>query len=353
MTYFYGHLFAADPEIRAMFPAAMSAQRQSLHRALRRIAAGPDTAGAGAADPGLTEYLAALGRAHRKFGVRKEHYDAFRAALEATFRRYPPDAPGWSPAAWAAAFDKAAEVMIGAAADDAARAPAWWTAEVIESELPTPHVTVLTLRPDQPLRYLPGQHIAVQTPHWPRVWRCYSIANAPREDGILTLHVRAIPGGLVSTALLHAAPGDTIVLGPAEGAMTADLDSGRDVLCLAGGTGLAPLKAIAEAIGQAGGGGRQREITLYFGARTAADLYDLPSLRAMEAGYPALRVLTATSQERAPQTVHAAIPDLAAKAPWEGRDVYISGPDAMIVTTAAMLGDLGVPAERLHYDLPA
>jgi NAD(P)H-flavin reductase/hemoglobin-like flavoprotein len=338
MTYFYGHLFAAEPEIRAVFPAAMDAQRQRFYRALCRIAAtGPGR---------LTSDLAALGRGHRKYGVRKEHYDAFRASLQATFRRFAPQAR------WEDAFDRAVDVMVAAAEEDAADAPAWWTAEVIDRRTPVPQVAVLTLRPDAPLSYLPGQHVSVQTPHWPRVWRRYSIANAPREDGTLTIHVRAVPGGLVSTSLLHASPGDTLVLGRAEGTMTADTASSRDVLCLAGGTGLAPVKAIAEAIGRTSFPGSRREITLYFGARTEYFLYDLPALRAMELDYPWLQVVPVTSDQAGLDIMHGAIPDIVAATPWTDRDVYISGPDPMIVNTVSALRNLGAPPERLHYDLP-
>jgi len=338
MTYFYGHLFAAESEIRAMFPAAMDTQRQRFYRALCRILA---------SEPGqLADDLAALGRAHRKYGVRKEHYDSFRTALQATFRRFAPDVQ------WEGSFDHAANAMIAAAEQDAAQAPAWWTAEVTECETPVPHVAVLTLRPDAPLPYLPGQHITVQTPRWPRVWRRYSIANAPREDGTLTLHVRAVPGGLVSTSLLHARPGDTLVLGPAEGAMIADTESERNVLCLAGGTGLAPIKAIIEAIARASGSRRRRKIALYFGARNSYALYDMRALRAMELDYPRLHVVPVMSEHAGPDITHGTIADIAATTPWTKRDVYISGPDAMIVSTVSALRDLGAQRERLHYDLP-
>jgi len=47
----------------------------------------------------------------------------------------------------------------------------------------------------------PGQYLSVQTPHWPRLWRRYSVANAPRPDGTLRLLVRAIAGGLGNAAL--------------------------------------------------------------------------------------------------------------------------------------------------------
>ncbi len=352
MTYFYAHLFAAEPEISAMFPAAMHVQRQRFYRVLcqitARLADCPDGTDAGPPeDPEFTSYLAELGRAHRKFGVRKEHYASFRAALRATADKFAPRRPADQ---WESAFDRAAEIMIGAAQEDAARAPAWWTAEVTGHEQRTPQVAVLTVQPQEPFAYLPGQHLSVQTPRWPRLWRRYSVANAPRADGTLTLHVRAVAGGLVSTTLVHhTAPGDIVLLGRAEGTMTAGTESGRPVLCLAGGTGLAPLKAIAEAIT---GSGERREIVLYHGARSESELYDLPALRRMELEFPWLEVIPVTSQERAAGTRHGTIPALAARAGVQDRDVYVSGPDAMIARTVQVLRTLGVPAARLRYDLP-
>ncbi len=335
-----------------MFPADMHTQRQRLYAALRQIAAMPPEMVSGTADDddGLTAYLSALGRAHRKFGVRKDHYPAVRSALRVTADRFTPPGKDAGNQDWEAAVDRAAEIMIAAAEEDAAHAPAWWTAEVTGHQLRTPQVAVLTVQPSEPFPYLAGQHLSVQTPRWPRLWRNYSIANAPRPDGSLTLHVRAIAGGLVSTTLVHhLRTGDILLLGRAEGQMTADTESQRPVLCLAGGTGLAPLKAIAEAVT---GTRQRRDIVLYHGARTESELYDLPALRQMELDFPWLQVIPATSQERAGGTRHGAIPLLAAHADWKDREVYVSGPDQMIVETVAALRALGVPAGLLHYDLP-
>src|SRR5438067_949447 len=91
----------------------------------------------------------------------------------------------------------------------------------------------------------------------------------------------------VSPVLVHQVrAGDPLVLGAPAGAMIADTNSDRDVLCLAGGTGLAPLKAIIEALISAPDPGRHREIVLYYGARRHQDLYDLPALQEMELLYP-------------------------------------------------------------------
>jgi NAD(P)H-flavin reductase len=348
MTYFYGHLFAIEPQTRAMFPPAMDAQRTRFYQALSRIVlSGGDTAQ-------LTAYLEGLGRAHRKFGVDKEHYDAFRQAIIATWQRYAPHA--WTDAAadaWDDLYDRAAGIMIDAAERDAQQAPPWWLAEIVKHEVRASDVAVLTLAPSQPLRYVPGQHVSVQTPRWPRLWRNYSIANRPREDGTVTIHVRAVPGGLVSAALVHhVAVGDTLLLGAPAGSMTVDPASGRDVLCLAGGTGLAPVKAIIEEIIGIRGTGRRREIVLYVGARRAAAFYDLPDLEDMEVAYPWLQVIPVVSEEPARDAIHGTIPDVVAQATLEHRDIYVSGPDAMIAKTVSELTNRGTPEDLIHYDCP-
>jgi NAD(P)H-flavin reductase/hemoglobin-like flavoprotein len=306
MTYFYAQLFTMDTEIRAMFPAAMDVQRRRFFAALFKIAAAQ---GSQEDRDQLVPYLRELGRAHRKFGVRERHYEVLRRALIATLQRFA--APSWNETAkhaWETAFNHAASVMIDAAKDDAAQSPAWWIATVTGIERRGPDIAVLTLQPEQSLAYLPGQHISVQTPHWPRLWRTYSIA---------------------------------------------DTQSPRDVLCLAGGTGLAPVKAIIEALVSAPDPGRHREIVLYYGARRHQDLYDLRSLREMEEAYPWLQVIPAVSDEPAHDhdVMYGTIPELAAKATWADRDIYISGPDHMIVRTARTLAERGASSRLIHYDL--
>ena len=346
MAYFYGHLFASEPEIRAMFPAAMGIQHQRFYQALQSRD---------------EEYLAALGRAHRKFGVQEDHFPALRAALLATCRQSRLATPDED--AVLATFDQAARIMLAAARDAARQGPAWWAAEVTSHAMASAGIAILTLRPEEPLPYLPGQHVPVQTPRWPRLWRPYSVACAPRAGrngaaGELALHVRAVPGGLVSTALVrHTRPGDILLLGAAEGAMTPDPDSRRDVLCLGDGTGLAPLLAITEAMAmqasQATDAAGHRGIVVYHGARTAHGLYGLPTLRALAARYPFVKAVPATSGDQVPDAMHGTIPELAPRAWWRDHDIYISGPDAMITATVRALLDAGAPPALLHYDPPA
>ncbi len=348
VTYFYSHLFAIEPSARAMFPPAMDAQRTRFYQALRRVVLSSDN------DGRLTAYLEGLARAHRKFGVQKEHFDAVGRALAATWQRYAPEAwTGAAAVAWEDLFSRAAQLMISAAEQDAEQAPPWWLAEIVAHEARSADLAVLTLQPSQPLPYLPGQHVSIQTPRWPRLWRHYSIANAPREDGTLTIHVRAVPGGLVSGTLVHhVTVGDTLLLGAAAGSMTADLTSQRDILCLAGGTGLAPVKAIIEAVTRAPGTGRRREVVLYHGARHASGLYDQPDLQRLAVSYPWLQVIPVVSEEAALDAIYGTIPRVVAMATWKNRDIYVSGPDEMIAQTVRELKVRGAPEELIRYDCP-
>ncbi|GAA1574843.1 FAD-binding oxidoreductase [Actinomadura kijaniata] len=344
-AYFYGRLFAENPRLRALFPPAMDLQRDRLFHALTRIVWSLDS------PETLSAYLGQLGRDHRKFGVLREHYPAVGDALIATLRRFAADE--WTPeaeAAWREAYRTAAAIMVDSAEQDAAQSPPWWVAEVVEHDRRAPDLAVITLRTAQPLPYRAGQYVTVQTARWPRVWRPYSIANAPRSDGLLRLHVRAVPGGWVSGALVrHTRQGDTVSLGPAMGTMTLDPDGDRDLLLVAGGTGLSPLKAIAEQVIMAG---RRRDVHLVVGARTERDLYDLPDLRLLESSYPSLRVVPVLSDEPDSDGPRGPVSDALERLhDWDGHDAYVSGPADMIRRTVGELQRLGMPLERVHHDL--
>ncbi len=353
VAYFYGRLFAANPELRAMFPAAMDAQRDRLFRALTRIVHSlrkPDA---------METYLCQLGLDHRKYGVQAVHYPAVGQALLATLGKFA--GPQWTPtaeAAWAAAYEHATQLMTAAAREAAQHSPAWWSAEVVGHELRTPSLAVLTVRPDEPFSYQAGQYVSIQSVRWHRVWRPFSVANAPRPDGLLTFHVRAVPGGWVSSALVnHTKVGDRVNLGPPQGAMTLDAGTGDGLYCVAGGSGLAPIKALIEQAIADSEHGRRRMIRLLVGARHEADLYDLPDLWRLEAGYPWLEICTAVSGERAYTGERGMLPEVIARQlPERGADIYLSGPPAMVHKSVRVLQCPELMQWRIHADpadLPA
>ncbi|WP_373308992.1 MULTISPECIES: globin domain-containing protein [Streptomyces] len=336
-SYFYALLFVRHPELRSLFPPAMDTQRDRLLKALLTAAEHLDDA------PVLTAYLQHLGRGHRKYGTQPTHYPAVGEALIGALTRYA--TLTWdeeSEAAWVRTYTTISQIMIDAAAENERLAPAWWHAEVVSHDLRTPDIAVVTLRPDQPYPFLAGQYTTLETPWWPRVWRHYSFASAPRPDGLLTLHVKAVPAGWVSNALVHhARPGDVLRLGPPAGSMTVDHSTDNGLLCLGGGTGIAPIKALVEDVAEHGD---RRPVEVFYGARSGHDLYDIDTMMRLQQTFPWLSVRPVTEDQ-------AQLPDAVRQyGPWNEYEAYLSGPPGMIRRGVDTLRRIGIPAERIRHD---
>ncbi|MFJ3217029.1 globin domain-containing protein [Kitasatospora sp. NPDC086801] len=346
-AHFYALIFLHHPEVRALFPAAMDVQRDRLFRALLAAARSAD-------DPaGLRVYLGALGRGHRRYGTLTGHYGPVGECLVQALARY---AGGrWdaeTELAWRRVYRLVSSIMIEAAEDAARTSPPWWQGEVVRHERRTRDVAVITVRPDQAYPYRAGQYTSVETPWWPRVWRHFSFASAPRPDGLLTFHVKAVQAGWVSNALVHrAAPGDVLRLGPAAGTMTVDHAAGASLLCLGGGTGIAPIRALVEEVAERGT--PVRAVDVFYGARSAADLYELAGLDGLARRLPWLTVrpvLSGTGPAEGALTGE--LPEVVGRfGPWVGREAFLSGPPAMVRRGVGVLLRSGVPAERIRHDL--
>ncbi|WP_424212782.1 globin domain-containing protein [Streptomyces sp. BI20] len=338
-SYFYALLFTEHPNLRAMFPAAMDVQRDRLLTALLTAAEHIDNPEV------LVPYLRRLGSGHRKYGTRSEHYPAVGEALVGALSRHAAEV--WGPeteAAWVRAYTLISQTMIDAAAESERTAPAWWQGEVVSHELRTRDIAVLTVRPDQPYPFLAGQYTSLETPWWPRVWRNYSFASAPRADGLLSFHVKAVPAGWVSTALVrHARPGDVLRLGPPAGSMVVDHSTDNGMLCLGGGTGIAPIKALIEDVAEHG---ERRPMEVFFGARTDGDLYVKDTLLGLQRSHPWLSVRPVVCEGLVGQLPQAA----GEHGPWHAYDAFVSGPPAMIRDEVAALKRIGIPGDRIRFD---
>lgn len=344
--YFFGVLFTTDPSLRDLFPVAMDVQRDRFFQSLLRIGQDIDN------PMTLTPYLQQLGRDHRKYGVRDEHYVSVGIALMAAIRSYTGDL--WTAElaeSWSEAYQHAAGIMIEAARSQATAEPPYWSAQVVQHQRHGSDIAVLTLRPDQPLHFQPGQYISVETMRWPREWRNYSIANAPRSDHTLELHVRAISGGWVSSALVyHTYPGHVLRLGPAIGSMVLDPGSTRPVLCIGGGTGIAPIKALVEQLTRTPYS-RPRPTSVYFGVRRTEDLYELGPLTQLSYTFPWLDVSPVVSDEPDYPGLCGPVAETAAKlTSWDGHEVYLCGPPAMIHHALSVLERTGMPPNAVHFD---
>ncbi len=340
----YGTLFSIAPATRELFPVNMEVQRGRFLRALVHVVQMVDR------PDDLVPFLRQLGRDHRKFGVLPEHYDAMGTALITALRHYAEEK--WTPAvelAWTDALTLIARTMIEAA--DAEQRPAAWTAEVVDHQRLSWDLAVVRVQPSEPVPYRAGQYVSVETPQRPRLWRYLSPANAPRADGMMEFHVRAVPGGWVSRAIVgHAQVGDTWRIGPPMGRMSVDRERDKAVVMISGGTGVAPMRAMVEELARYGA---NPDVRLFFGGRTPDDLYDLDHLLNTAATNPWLTVVPVLENDpgRVAGAEHGTLADVVTRfGAWDDHEVLVCGSPAMIRATVSRMLVAGTPLDRIRYD---
>ena len=201
------------------------------------------------------------------------------------------------------------------------------------------------------LQYLAGQYIDVLMRD--NRWRSFSLANAPRSDKLLTLHIRLAPHGNVSDDVFgHLSEGAQLQIRGPRGGLYLRRRSPRQVVFVTGGTGFAPIKAIIEAMPAEE---FTRPVHLYRGARARRDLYmdDLAGVWSQQ--HPSFHYVSVLSDPQ-PQDdwsgraglVHQAVlddfPSLAEC------DVYTSGPAAMVEAASKSFAERGLEPEHHFSD---
>ncbi|MEJ3655698.1 globin domain-containing protein [Actinomycetes bacterium KLBMP 9759] len=341
--HFYGILFSRAPETRSLFPVNMEVQRSRLLRALVHVVQMVDQ------PDDLIPFLEQLGRDHRKFGVLAAHYDAVGVALISAIRTFSEEA--WTAeveSAWHEAYEMVAAAMSRAA--DAERGPASWRGRIVGHERMGWDLARITVETEEPIPYRAGQYLSVETPQRPRLWRYLSPANAPRRDGVVNFHVRAVDGGWVSRAIVaHSQIGDTWRIGPPMGRMHVDPASGREVLMVAGGTGMAPIKALLEDIAERPDPPRTQ---VFVGGRTWDDLYDFTTLRKLSYSNTWLDVIPVVEKDdSASGAERGTLADVVTRyGAWADHDVLVCGSPPMIRATVSRMLVAGTPLDRIKYD---
>lgn len=209
---------------------------------------------------------------------------------------------------------------------------------------------------EQPLDYLAGQYAALRTPMVDGA-RQYSFADAPIRGGRdkVTFFIRKVPGGAFTEALFGGRMlGQALTLEAPHGAFY--LRAGNaPMVCVAGGSGLAPLISLLE---DARRQRIRRPCVLLFGARTQADLYLLDQIGELARAWPEpFHFLPVLSDEAADSDWRGArgrVTDHLAEAfdtaTWARAEAYMCGPPGMIDAGMERLIALGMPLESIHYD---
>lgn len=219
----------------------------------------------------------------------------------------------------------------------------------------------LRLPATESLPFRPGQYLDVLPTDGRR--RSFSIASPPHDAARLELHVRRSSGSSgFSAALFDGMPVGTVLRIEGPVGQFVYEPSSAPLLLVAGGTGFAPIKSILRHVLEAEGA--TRPVHLYWGARSAADVYELAALREWAARQANLDCTAVLSEPGALDAAAVQITDpVRWRAGWvhevaaqelgaslAAHDVYVAGPPALVEAVRADYPARGLPPERLRFD---
>ncbi len=220
-------------------------------------------------------------------------------------------------------------------------------ATVVAVEDQTHDIKRIRLRPAKPMDFSPGQYAQLQ--FTPDHIRPYSMASLC-ADGELEFHVRLVADGRVTGYIANTLKvGDAVrVSGPLGSAYLRRKHEGP-MLCVAGGTGLAPILSILRgAIAE----GMRNPIHLYFGVRSERDIYGREWLADLQRQHPRLQVHVVVTSGQVAACRTGLVTDAIAQ-DWSSLDgfrAYLCGAPPMVEATSLLIRQMGVLPEKIYAD---
>ena len=227
-----------------------------------------------------------------------------------------------------------------------------FAAKVYSNELVAPDVSLLRLRlpAGKRAKFQAGQYLLVHLESGET--RSYSMANPPHESDGVTLHVRHVPGGQFTALVQRLQPGDMLDIELPFGSIALQSDDPRPLVCVAGGTGFAPVKSILDDLVKRK---VQREISLLWGARQPAGLYLPAAIEKWRKAWPGFRYVAALSQphpehpEAYPGRIDAAL--RAHYASLAGHVLHCCGSPGMVSAVRIAALEKGLAEQDFHADV--
>lgn len=144
--------------------------------------------------------------------------------------------------------------------------------------------------------YAPGQFLSFEIPNEKKVFRSYSVSGSPENNNYLQVSIKKIPEGLGSNWFHSLSVGDHVKAHPPSGLFTdQDLEPEIHRVLVGGGVGITPLVSIMKA---AVDRGEKYPITLFFAARTQADLAFHEQILDMEKRNKNIKYVPILSEEK-------------------------------------------------------
>jgi toluene monooxygenase electron transfer component len=187
--------------------------------------------------------------------------------------------------------------------------------------------------------------------------RAYSMSNQGGTEHFIDFQVRRTPEGVGSSALFNLPLGERVEVDGPYGMAYLREDAPRDILCIAGGSGLAPMVSVARGALNSPKLQNQR-LHFVYGARTTRDVCGLDMLETLDAwsarGQYQAVISGATADAPLQEGQLQGFAHDAVNAMWGDRladmEVYFAGPPLMAQSLIKVLVDRKVPMDQVHFD---
>jgi len=211
---------------------------------------------------------------------------------------------------------------------------------------------------DSSARFLPGQYALLYVPNVTGA-RAYSMCNVTEDGTQWHFQIKKVPDGKATTALFDGIEvGSRINVDGPFGMAYLREDIPRDVLCLAGGSGLSPMVSIARGFAKSPAL-KDRHLHFVYGGRRVQDvcgeevLKELPGYGERIHYYPVISMPEGDPDAASWSGRTGLITDAAKEIFGEKVaefEVYFAGPPAMASAVLRIMMELKVPREQLHFD---
>ena len=211
---------------------------------------------------------------------------------------------------------------------------------------------VLKITDPDTISFKPGQYIQYQIPNTIE-YRAYSVASMPSQDDRIEIITRLVPEGVCTTYMHHVLEiGDEAVVTGPYGDFYLREESEKEIICIAGGSGLAPIKCIVYHLFEKGS---KRKITFFFGAREIKDLYYRDEFEKLDRDHENFTFVPAISNPSPEDNwqgetgfVHLCLEKYIANG--ENKEAYLCGPPVMIDAATDILRDIGINNDDIYFD---
>lgn len=229
--------------------------------------------------------------------------------------------------------------------------PQRFPVRLLKTQAVTHDILEVHLQSQHAAEFLPGQYALLMLNG--QIQRAYSMANLPNRDGHWIFQIRKVPAGQMTDLLFdeHSRAGAEFMLDGPYGVAHLQQEN-RPIVCIAGGSGLAPMLSIARGAAVDPTLAEQ-PVWFFHGGREQRDVFTQDQLRDWTGLGERLHYVAATSNQQVEGIHQGFIHEVMQQQLGDqlhAHEIYCAGPPPMVQSIEQLTHAMGISPQRVHFD---